>query len=71
MEADLHRIIAIATLQVIAGIGVGHSKAAVNNLICSLTGKTIETCCCEEKNGKLYCPLADKTIESCCCHDSR
>ena len=36
-------------------------------LRCTLTGKTIESCCCTEKDGKLYCPLAKKTIESCCC----
>ena len=36
-------------------------------LRCTLTGKTVESCCCTEKDGKLYCPLAKKTIESCCC----
>jgi hypothetical protein len=54
---------------------------ASSPLRCTLTGKTIESCCCTEKDGastfaqrgepqpnhKLYCPLAKKTIESCCC----
>jgi len=35
--------------------------------VCSLTNKTIATCCCTKKDGKLYCTLAKKTIESCCC----
>lgn len=36
-------------------------------LRCTLTGKKIETCCCEQRQGKLYCPLAKKTVEKCCC----
>jgi hypothetical protein len=36
-------------------------------LRCLLTGKKIEKCCCEQRDGKLYCPLAKKTIEKCCC----
>ncbi len=35
---------------------------------CSLTGKTVQACCCiQQKDGKLYCTLAKKTVESCCC----
>lgn len=46
----------------------GDAKAAASEPVrCTLTGKTIESCCCTEKDGKLYCPLAKKTIESCCC----
>jgi hypothetical protein len=38
---------------------------------CSLTGKTVEKCCCvSQKDGKLYCTLAQKTIDSCCCKES-
>ena len=37
------------------------------DLVCSLTGKHIGSCCCQEKNGKLHCTLADKDIEDCCC----
>jgi hypothetical protein len=36
-------------------------------LRCTLTGKRIESCCCVQREGKLYCPLAKKAIESCCC----
>lgn len=45
----------------------GNQATAQEPLRCTLTGKTVESCCCTEKDGKLYCPLAKKTIESCCC----
>ena len=67
----MRRVFAISILLVTAGLGTGFSNAAVKSLVCSLTGKTIETCCCQEKNDKLYCTLADKTIDDCCCHDSK
>ncbi len=34
---------------------------------CSLTGKIVDKCCCEQREGKTYCTLAGKTVESCCC----
>lgn len=34
---------------------------------CSLTGTVVESCCCEQRDGKTYCTLAKKTIEKCCC----
>jgi hypothetical protein len=35
---------------------------------CTLTGKTVEKCCCvQQKDGKLYCTLAKKTVDPCCC----
>jgi len=43
------------------------SPKAPTALQCTLTGQKIETCCCEQREGKLYCPLAKKTIEQCCC----
>jgi hypothetical protein len=36
-------------------------------LRCSLTGKVMDKCCCEQREGKTYCTLADKTVEKCCC----
>lgn len=45
-----------------------HDKTAKHEgLKCTLTDKSIEKCCCVEKDGKLYCTLAKKTLESCCC----
>lgn len=40
-------------------------KAA--KLKCSLTGKVVDKCCCEEREGKTYCTLAKKSIDKCCC----
>ena len=34
---------------------------------CTLTGKVVDKCCCEQRDGKTYCPLAGKTVEKCCC----
>ena len=34
---------------------------------CTLTGKVVDECCCEQRDGKTYCPLAGKTVDSCCC----
>jgi hypothetical protein len=34
---------------------------------CSLTGKTVDTCCCEQRQGRLHCTLADKDVATCCC----
>jgi len=47
------------------------TKAAsekTGKLRCSLTGKEVEKCCCEEREGgKLHCTLAKKDVEKCCC----
>ena len=45
------------------------SATSADKLRCSLTGKTIDSCCCEPaKNGKgLHCTLANKDIKKCCC----
>jgi hypothetical protein len=36
-------------------------------LTCTLTKKTVEKCCCIQKDGRLYCTLARKTVDPCCC----
>ena len=60
-------IMSSAVLLLLAGSANSWNVASESGLICTLTGKKIEACCCEQKDGKLYCPLAQKTIESCCC----
>jgi len=48
------------------------ASAAPATLVCSLTGKTIDSCCCvTAQNGKLHCTLADKDIDNCCCKDKQ
>ncbi len=53
----------------LAGLTLAAPQAAKKEapLRCTLTDKTIEKCCCEQRDGKLYCPLAKKTIDKCCC----
>jgi len=34
---------------------------------CTLTGKIIDECCCEQRDGKTYCPLAATNVDACCC----
>ncbi len=64
----MRRFIPTLGLLLLAGFAVAQSRVtAASGVMCTLTGKRIATCCCEQKNGKLYCPLAKKTIENCCC----
>ena len=39
-------------------------------LRCSLTGKVVDKCCCEQRDGKTYCTLAKKNVDTCCCSDA-
>jgi hypothetical protein len=39
-------------------------------LRCTLTGKVVDKCCCEQRDGKTYCTLAKKNVEKCCCEDA-
>jgi len=36
-------------------------------MTCRVTGKTLDKCCCEMKDGKFYCKLIKKTYDQCCC----
>jgi hypothetical protein len=40
---------------------------ATQKMTCRVTGKTMDTCCCEMKSGKFYCPFTKKTYDECCC----
>lgn len=64
----MRRFISVAMLLAFAVLGAG---ATGKGLVCSLTGKHIDQCCCQEKDGKLYCPLAKKTVDKCCCDDAK
>jgi hypothetical protein len=46
----------------------GTTTAKAGKLRCSLTGKEMDKCCCEPREGgKMYCTLAKKDVEKCCC----
>ena len=59
--------------KVLLSVGFGLVVIAVSafgaeqKLTCRLTGKTIDQCCCEMKDGKSYCTLTKKTYDKCCC----
>ena len=56
-------------LQLIAAMTVATVvSAAEPKMTCTLTGKEVKKCCCEQqKNGKLVCKLTRKTLDKCCC----
>ncbi len=51
-------------LAVLASSALGASQ----KITCRVTGKTMDKCCCEMKNGKFHCKLTKKTYDQCCCH---
>jgi len=59
----------ITTLGFILGLIATASFGAAEQkkMTCKVTGKTIDQCCCEMKDGKFYCKLTKKTYDKCCC----
>ncbi len=61
----------LAIVATIGGLVSGRATAAARDTakwVCTLTGKTVDQCCCvKQKDGKLYCTLAKKTVDKCCC----
>jgi len=60
----LFRIVAVSLL-IVGSASSAHLSES--GLICTLTGKKIDACCCQLKDGKLYCPLAKTYSDHCCC----
>jgi hypothetical protein len=56
-------------LLLLAALAIGTAVCAASpKMKCTLTGKEVETCCCEQqKNAKLFCKLAKKEVDKCCC----
>lgn len=52
-------------------LGAPQTQTKEPGIHCTLTGKTIKRCCCEQREGKLYCTLAKKTLDKCCCEPSQ
>ena len=51
----------------VLGASAAQKETKSTKLTCTLTKKTVEKCCCIQKDGKLYCTLAKKTADPCCC----
>ena len=41
--------------------------AAEQKITCRVTGKKMDECCFDVKDGKFYCKLTKKTYDQCCC----
>jgi hypothetical protein len=52
---------------VVLGASAAQKETKSTTMTCTLTKKTVEKCCCIQKDGKLYCTLAKKTVDPCCC----
>ncbi len=62
----MRRVIPLLALLLLSGFTVARSGDQAG-MVCKLTGKNIQSCCCTQKSGKLYCTLANKAIDNCCC----
>jgi hypothetical protein len=58
--------VALGSLVVLAA-SAAQKETRSTKLTCTLTKKTVEKCCCIQKDGRLYCTLARKTVDPCCC----
>ena len=61
----MKRLSAVLLISFIALTTAGAKKNTAYT--CTLTNKTVASCCCSKKNGKLYCKLAKRSVENCCC----
>ncbi len=57
----------ILSVGLVAALLATTAFGAAQKIICRETGKTVDKCCCEMKDGKFYCTLTKKTYDQCCC----
>ena len=57
----------ILRVGLVLAILASSAVAAEQRITCRATGKTMDKCCCEMKDGKFYCKLTKKTYDQCCC----
>ena len=57
----------ILSVGLVLALFAGATFGAEQKITCRVTGKTMDKCCCEMKNGKFYCKLTKKTYDQCCC----
>jgi hypothetical protein len=58
---------AILRAALIIAVAATTAFGASQKMTCTKTGKKIDKCCCEDKNGKFYCTLTKKAYDKCCC----
>ena len=58
---------AILSVGLVLAVLATSAFGAEQKITCRVTGKTMDKCCCEMKDGKFYCKLTKKTYGECCC----
>ena len=43
------------------------AESADGGLVCTLTGESIDSCCCSVIDGKYTCGKTGKVLDQCCC----
>ena len=67
-EAFMKRILAIAAL---GALLIGSALATDGSrMTCTMTGETVEKCCCTVVNGAMVCSMTGETVSTCCCVES-
>ena len=67
MEGGDHMKKRILRIGLVLALFATSAFGAAQKMTCRETGKTMDKCCCEMKNGKFYCKLTKKTYDQCCC----
>ena len=62
IKTEDRRLLCILQLRICAV-----STSSDGGRLLRMTGKTMDKCCCEMKDGKFYCKLTKKTYDQCCC----
>ncbi len=52
-------------------VALAASAGTSQKVYCEKKAKTIEKCCCVEKNGKLVCTLTGEKLDACCCKPAK
>ena len=58
---------AIVRAGLVLAVMAATASGASQKWICRETGKTMDKCCCDMKDGRFYCKLTKKTYDQCCC----
>jgi len=58
---------AILSVGLVLAVIATSAFGAGQKMTCRVTGKMLDKCCCEMKDGKFYCKLTKKTYDQCCC----
>ena len=67
-EAFMKRRFAIGAL---AFLLIGSALATDGSrMTCTMTGETVERCCCSMVNGAMVCSMTGETVATCCCVES-